>query len=123
MKKHIATVAGVGVAALFVAIFFVGRTATKDLKDIAPSIGMSTDELLALGPRIATQTGATLGTSRRVVYLLACSGQVTKSTLESQALEAGRLALEQSLTDREAVTAVLSQRSAAAAAVESLSGC
>ncbi len=122
MSKHIATVAGVGVAAVFVAIFFVGRTATKDLKDIAPRIGMSTDELLAIGPRIATQTGATLGTSRRVVYLLACSGQVTKATLESQAIEASRLTRQQQLTDREAVTAILSQRSSGAAA-ESLSDC
>ena len=120
MNKHITTVAGVGVAAVFVAIFFVGRTGTKELKDIAPLIGMSTDELLAIGPRVATQTGATLGTSRRVVYLLACSGQVTKSTLESQAAEASRLAREQRLTDREAVTAILSQRSAA---TESLDGC
>lgn len=122
MSKHIATVAGVGVAVVFVAIFFVGRTGSKELKDIAPRIGMSTDEMLAIGPRIATQTGATLGTSRRVVYLLACSGQVTKSTLESQAIEASRLAREQRLTDREAVTAVLSQRHTGSAA-DSLSDC
>ncbi len=122
MAKHIATIAGVGVAAAFVAIFFVGRTGTKDLKDIAPKIGMSTDELLAIGPRIATQTGATLGTSRRVVYLLACSGKVTKTTLESEAVVASRLAREQRLTDREAVTALLAQRSVGGA-VESLEGC
>ena len=39
----------------------------------------SYDDLMAMGPRIATQTGATLGTSRHVVYLLACSGQARVS--------------------------------------------
>ena len=41
---------------------------------MAPRVGMSYDDLMALGPRIASTTGVTLGSSRRVVYLLACSG-------------------------------------------------
>ncbi len=122
MVKHIATVAGVGVAVVFVAIFFAGRTRSQDLQEVAPRVGMSTEELLAIGPRIASQTGATLGTSRRVVYLLACSGHTTRATLEAQAAEASRLAQAQRLTDREAVTAILAQRVTGGGA-ESLKDC
>jgi hypothetical protein len=122
MIKHIATVTGVGLAVAFVAVFFVGRTETKQLTDVAPRVGMSYDDLMALGPRVATQTGVTLGTSRRVVYLLACSGQASKSTLEAQAVQAGTLALQQHLTDREAVGAVLAQ-AGSRPATEQLRGC
>jgi hypothetical protein len=122
MIKHIATVTGVGLAVAFVAVFFVGRTETKQLTDVAPRVGMSYDDLMALGPRVATQTGVTLGTSRRVVYLLACSGQASKSTLEAQAVQAGTLALQQHLTDREAVGAVLAQ-AGTRPATEQLQGC
>jgi hypothetical protein len=109
MIKHSATVTGVGLAVAFVAVFFLGRSETKQLTDVAPRVGMSYDDLMAMGPRVATQTGVTLGTSRHVVYLLACSGQASRSTLEAQAVQAGTLALQQHLSDREAVGAVLAQ--------------
>ena len=122
MVKHIATVAGVGLAVAFVAVFFIGRTETRHLTEVAPRVGMSYDDLMAMGPRIATQTGVTLGSSRRVVYLLACSGQASKSTLETQAVQAGTLAKQQRLSDREAVVAVLAQAGSSSAA-EKLKGC
>lgn len=111
MYKHLATVSGIGLAVAFVAVFFVGRTQTKHLNDVAPRVGMSYDALMAVGPRVASQTGVTLGSSRRVVYLLACSGQATPSTLEEQALQAGTLAKQKHLSDREAVREVLALRS------------
>src|SRR5689334_23123078 len=88
MIKQIATVAGVGLAVAFLVVFFAARPDSMELTDVAPRVGMSHEELLALGPRIASQTGVTLGTSRRVVYLLACSGQVNRQTLEEQATQA-----------------------------------
>lgn len=109
MYKHIATVAGVGLSVMFVVVFFVGRAETKHLTEVAPRIGMSSDDLIAMAPRVASQTGATLGTSRRVVYLLACSGLPTRSTLEEQATLAGTMAKQQRLSDREAVSAVLTR--------------
>jgi hypothetical protein len=122
MVKHIATVAGVGLAVAFIAVFFVGRTETKHLTEVAPRVGMSYDDLMAMGPRVATQTGVTLGSSRHVVYLLACSGLATKATLEAQALQAGTIARQQRLSDREAVGAVLAQ-AGNGAGVDSLKGC
>jgi hypothetical protein len=122
MIKHIATVTGVGLAVAFVAVFFVGRTQSKQLTEVAPRVGMSYDDLMAIGPRVATQTGVTLGTSRRVVYLLACSGQASKTTLETRAVQAGTLALQQHLTDREAVSAVLAQAGTTPMA-DNLQGC
>jgi len=122
MVKHIATVAGVGLAVAFVAVFFIGRTETRHLTEVAPRIGMSYDDLMAMGPRIATQTGVTLGSSRRFVYLLACSGLASKATLESQALQAGTIAKQQRLSDREAVSAVLAQAGNGAGA-DKLKGC
>jgi len=122
MIKHIATVAGVGLAVAFVAVFFIGRTESKHLTEVAPRVGMSYDDLMAMGPRVASQTGVTLGSSRRVVYLLACSGQANKSTLEAQAVQAGSLAKQQRLSDREAVSAVLAQAGKANGA-EKLKGC
>ena len=121
MIKHIATVAGVGLAVAFVVVFFIGRTESKHLTEVAPRVGMSYDDLMAMGPRVATQTGATLGTSRHVVYLFACSGQASKATLESQAVQAGTLARRQRLSDREAVAAVLAQTGRGT--IESLKGC
>jgi protein-disulfide isomerase-like protein with CxxC motif len=111
MYKHIASVAGVALSVLFVVVFFVGRGETRHLTEIAPRVGMSPDDLLAMAPRIASQTGATLGTSRRVVYLLACSGLPTRHTLEEQATQAGALAKQERLSDREAVSAVLTRSS------------
>jgi hypothetical protein len=122
MVKHIATVAGVGLAVAFVVVFFVGRTESRHLTDVAPRVGMSYDDLMALGPRVATQTGVTLGSSRRVVYLLACSGQANKATIESQAVRAGTLAKRERLSDREAVVAVLVQGGDSAGA-DKLKGC
>ena len=122
MIKHIATVIGIGLAVAFVAVFFVGRTETKHLKEVAPRVGMSYDDLMAIGPRVASQTGVTLGTSRHVVYLLACSGQASKSTFEAQAVQAGTLAKQQRLSDREAVVAVLAQ-AGSSTAEDSLKGC
>ena len=122
MIKHIATVIGIGLAVAFVAVFFVGRTETKHLKEVAPRVGMSYDDLMAMGPRVASQTGVTLGTSRHVVYLLACSGQASKSTFEAQAVQAGTLAKQQRLSDREAVVAVLAQ-AGSGTAKDSLEGC
>ena len=106
----------------FVVVFFIGRTETKHLTEVAPRVGMSYDDLMAMGPRVANQTGVTLGSSRRVVYLLACSGQASKSTLETQAVQAGTLAKQQRLSDREAVGAVLAQAGNGAGA-EKLKGC
>ena len=122
MFKHIATVGGVGLAAAFVVVFFVGRGDFKHLTEVAPRVGLSYDDLMAMGPRVASQTGVTLGTSRHVVYLLACSGLSTKSTLEVQATQASTLARQQRLSDREAVVAVLAQGSAGAGE-DKLKGC
>lgn len=107
MVKHIATAAGVILTGLFIVVFFMWRPESKELADVAPRVGMSVDDLMALGPRVASSTGSTLGSSRRVVYLLACSGQASKATLEEQANLAGALVRRERLTDREAVTAVL----------------
>jgi hypothetical protein len=82
MYKHIATVAGIGLSVLFVVVFFVGRAETRHLAEVAPRVGMNSDDLLAMAPRVASLTGVTLGTSRRVVYLLACSGLPTRNTAE-----------------------------------------
>jgi protein-disulfide isomerase-like protein with CxxC motif len=109
MYKHIATAAGIALSVLFVVVFFVGRAETKHLTELAPRLGMSYNDLVELAPRVASQTGATLGTSRRVVYLLACSGLPTRSTIEEQATLAGALAKKERLSDREAVIAVLTQ--------------
>ena len=122
MIKYIATIGGLGLAVAFVAVFFVGRTETKHLTEVAPRVGMSYDELMAMGPRIASTTGVTLGTSRHVVFLLACSGLSSKATLETQAAQASTLAKQQRLSDREAVVAILAQGSGAGAPAN-LKGC
>ncbi len=109
MYKHVATLGGLTLSVLFVVVFFVGRTQTRHLTEVAPRVGMNSDDLLAMAPRIASHTGATLGTSRRVIYLMACSGVPSRDTLEEQAKLAGALAKKQRLSDREAVRAVLTQ--------------
>jgi hypothetical protein len=119
MTKYIASIVGLALALAFVVIFSVNHADSKELSDVAPKVGISYDELMAMGPRVATNTGVTLGTSRHVVFLLACSGQATKSSLEGQATQATILAREQHLSDREAVTAVLH----GSAASETLKGC
>ncbi|MES3013054.1 MAG: hypothetical protein V4750_04880 [Pseudomonadota bacterium] len=122
MAKYIATIVGLGLAVAFVVIFFVGRTETKHLREVAPRVGMSYDDLMAMGPRIASSTGVTLGTSRHVVYLLACSGLSSKTALEAQAAQASALAKQQRLSDREAVRAVLT-KGGVNPDVPSLKGC
>ena len=122
MVKHLSTVAGIGLAVAFVVVFFIGRTESKQLVDVAPKVGMSHEDLLAMGPRIASQTGTTLGSARRVVYLLACSGMSSRELLETQAKQAGGLVRKDRLTDREAVIAVLAQGNGSAAA-DRLKGC
>jgi hypothetical protein len=107
MNKHLATAGGLVLALAFVVVFFIGRTESKHLSELAPRTGLSYEELVAIAPRVASQTGATLGTSRHVVYLLACSGLADKSSFEMQATQASSLARRQRLTDREAVGAVL----------------
>ena len=93
---------------MFVVVFFTGRVDSKHLGLVAPRVGMHADELGALAPRIASQTGATVGTSRRVVYLLACSGLPDRGTMEERAREAASITEKRSLTAREAAVLVLS---------------
>jgi len=120
--KYMVTIGGLVLAMAFVVVFFMGRTDAQQLVEVAPRVGMSYEELMAMGPRVASQSGATLGSSRRMVYLLACSGQSSKSLLESQATQAGSIARQQRLSDREAVGVVLAQAGATADA-QRLKGC
>ena len=106
--KHVLTVIGLGFAATFVVVFFTGRVDSKHLAAVAPRVGMHPDDLSAFAPRIASQTDATIGTSRRVVYLLACSGLAEPSTMEARALEAAAITEKQRMTAREAAVLVLS---------------
>ena len=106
--KHVFTVVGLGFAALFVVVFFTGRVDSKHLALVAPRVGMQPEDLNAIAPRIASQTGATIGTSRRVVYLLACSGVPDPSTIEARAREAATITEKQRMTAREAAVLVLS---------------
>jgi hypothetical protein len=106
--KHVFSVAGLGLATAFVVVFFTGRIDSKHLTVVAPRVGMQADQLDALIPRVAAQTGATAGTSRRVVYLLACSGIPTSTTIEAKALEAATITEKQRMTARQAAIAVLS---------------
>ncbi|MCE9657773.1 MAG: hypothetical protein K8R60_04385 [Burkholderiales bacterium] len=108
--KHVFTVIGIGFAALFVVVFFTGRLDHKHLALVAPRVGMHVDDLSALAPRIASQTGATIGTSRRVVYLLACSGVPDPSTMEERAREAAAITEKRGMTAREAAVLVLAGR-------------
>ena len=123
MFRHFALVGGIGIAAVFVVVFFAGRTDSKNLDEVAPRVGLSSAELLAMGPRIASSSGGTLGSARRVVFLLACSGLATRSTFEAQAAQAGALARRDRLTDREAVLAVLAQSGRATPAQAAMKGC
>ena len=109
MRKHLATLAGLALALAFVVLFFHGRNESQPLSVVAPRVGLKADDLLAMGPRIASQTGATLGTSRRLVYLMACSGVPTSTTLEAHAKQAADISEQRKLTPREAATAVLNE--------------
>jgi hypothetical protein len=106
--KHVFTVIALGLAVLFVVVFFTGRVDSKHLAAVAPRVGMHPDDLSAIAPRIASQTGATVGTSRRVVYLLACSGLPNRATMEARAREAAYITEKQRMTAREATVLVLS---------------
>ena len=44
MFKHMATVGGIGLAVAFVVVFFIGRTESKHLTEVAPRVGMSYDD-------------------------------------------------------------------------------
>jgi hypothetical protein len=122
MSKYLLTLVGFLLALAFVVLFFTGRTETKQLTEIAPRVGLSHTALLEMGPRIASSSGATLGTARHVVYLLACSGRATATTLELQATRASSLAFQKRLTDREAVVSVLAQADSTVSR-ENLKGC
>jgi hypothetical protein len=106
--KHVFSVIGLGFAVFFVVVFFTGRIDSKQLPSVAPRVGMEPHELDAIVTRISSRTGATIGTSRRVVYLLACSGLPTRLTMESQALQAADITEKQRLTAKEAANLVLS---------------
>lgn len=106
--KHVFSIAGVGLAAVFVVVFFTGQVDSKHLTAVAPRVGMPVAELEALVPRVAAATGATAGTSRRVVYLLACSGVPTSATMERYARAAALITEKQRMTARQATVAVLS---------------
>jgi hypothetical protein len=105
--KHLLSLGGAAIALGFVAVFFSGRIDNKPLAEVAPRVGMNAIDLQALAPRIAAQSGATIGTSRRIVYLLACSGLPSRATMEAQALRAATLAHERRISAREASLAVL----------------
>ena len=106
--KHVFSVVGLGMSAVFVAVFFTGRVSSRHLDHVAPRVGMEPHVLHALAPKVSSQTGATIGTSRRVVYLLACSGVPTAETMEPKAIEAALMSEKQRLTAREATSTVLS---------------
>ena len=60
MIKSIASIGGLGLAVAFVAVFFAGRNDSKHLTEVAPRVGMSYDELMAMGPRVASTTTTTI---------------------------------------------------------------
>ena len=105
--KHLYTLGGAAIALGFVGVFVTGRIDSKPLAEVAPRVGMTEVELEAMAPRVAAKTGATIGTSRRVVYLLACSGVPTHATMEAEATRAAAAARQRRETAREATVAVL----------------
>ena len=111
--KHVFTLVGLGLTLLFVAVFFTGRIDSKQLDAVAPRVGMQAGDLDAMIQRVSSQTGATVGTSRRVVYLLACSGVPDRTTMESQARHAAEITEAQRVTARQATTQVLAREGAA----------
>jgi hypothetical protein len=106
--KHVFSIVGLGLAGLFVVVFFTGRIDSKHLAHVAPRVGMQADMLVALVPKISSQTGATAGTARRVIYLLACSGMPTSATIEAKAREAVIITETRKLSARQAAATVLS---------------
>lgn len=116
LKNHVATLIAVAVVLACVVFFFNSRRESRPLEEIANRIGLKVDDITAMAPRIASQTGATLGTSRRVLYLLACSGVPNGADLEAQATRAADIAERQRLTPRQAATSVLAMSAADSAA-------
>ena len=122
MRKHLATLVALALALAFVLVFLAGRPGSKSMQAVATQVGLNADELMAMGPRIASQTGATVGTSRRLVYLLACSGVPDRSNLEAQATVAAGIAERRRVTPREAALSVIAELGQADGA-SSLRGC
>ncbi len=113
--KHVFSGVGLGLVVLFVAVFFTGRLDSKHLHAVAPRVGMQAVDLDAMVPRISSQTGATLGTARRVVYLLACSGVPDRQSMEAQARLAAVITETERLSARQAAAKVLTGRQNSAA--------
>ena len=105
--KHVFTWVGLGLALLFVAVFFTGRLDSKHFSAVASRVGMEPHDLDSMAPRIASQTGATIGTSRRVIYLLACSGVPDRKTMEAHAVRAAAITESERLSARQAAAKVL----------------
>lgn len=111
MRKHMVTLAALLLALAFVAVFFSGRKESKPLETVARQVGLKAEDLVAMVPRVSSRSGATVGTSRRLVYLMACSGVPTGATLEAQATLAAGMAEKRGMTPREAAKAVLATSS------------
>ncbi len=108
-RKHVATLVAALVVLACIVFFFQSRRESRPLDVVAGRIGLKADDLTVMGARVASRSGATLGTSRRLVYLMACSGATTGTTLEAEATRAADLAEKRGLTPRQAATALLSQ--------------
>ena len=108
LRNHFATLVALAVVLVCVVFFFNSRRQSTPLEEVARRLGLKVDDFAAMAPRISSQTGATLGTSRRVLYLLACSGVPKSADLEAHAMRAADIAEKQRLTPRQAATSVLS---------------
>ena len=108
LKTHFATLVALAIVLVCVAFFFNSRRESTPVEEVVQRLGLKPDDYAAMGPRISSQTGATLGTSRRVLYLLACSGVPTSADLEAHARQAADIAEKQRLTPRQAARSVLS---------------
>ena len=107
MRKHFVTFGALALVVAFAALFFSGRRESQPLEVVASRVGLSAEDLTAMVPRISSATGATMGTSRRVVYLMACSGVPKGVAFEGHATHAAGIAEKQRVTPREAATTVL----------------
>jgi hypothetical protein len=107
LRGHAATLLALAVVVACIVLFFQARRESRPIEEVAGRLGLKADDLVAMAPRISSRTGATLGTSRRVVYLMACSGVASGADVEAQAMLAADLAEKQRLTPRQATTTVL----------------
>jgi protein-disulfide isomerase-like protein with CxxC motif len=105
--KHVFSIVALVLTLLFMVVFFTGKVHSEYLPAVAARVGLQPGELDAMVPRISSQSGASIVTARRVVYLLACSGMPTSSTMEEQALRAAQITQRQRVSAREAATYVL----------------